>query len=98
MTQQRRFAVIARKETTTVTMKQDREEHIEERVGQKQKPDTGQFRLQVDRQTKRSYATYDAAIQDGTAIKNSYPLLRVAVYDRLASAETIIELPKSGNE
>jgi hypothetical protein len=90
--------MIARKETTTTTMKQDREEHLEERVGQQQKPDIGQFRLQVDRQTKRSYATYDAAVQDGLAIKSSYPLLHVAVYDRLASAETIIELPKSINE
>ena len=90
--------MIARKETTTITMKQDREEHFEERVGQQQKPDTGQFRLQVDRQTKRSYATFDAAVQDGAAIKSSYPLLQVAVYDRLASAETIIELPKSVNE
>lgn len=90
--------MIARKQTTTVMMKQDREEHLEEPVGQKQKPDTGQFRLQVDRQTKRSYAAYDEAVQDGTAIKKSYPLLRVAVYDRVASAETIIELPKSGKE
>ena len=90
--------MIARKETTTIPMKQDREEHFEERIGQKQKPDTGQFRLQVDRQTKRSYATYDAAVRDGTAIKSSYPLLQVAVYDRLASAETMIELPKSANE
>lgn len=90
--------MIARKQTTTVMMKQDREEYIDEPVGQKQKPDTGQFRLQVDRQTKRSYATYDEAVQDGTVIKNSYPLLRVAVYDRVASTETIIELPKSGKE
>ena len=52
----------------------------------------------MDRQTKRSYATYDEAVQDGTVIKNSYPLLRVAVYDRVASTETIIELPKSGKE
>lgn len=90
--------MVARKETTTVTMKQDREEQFEERIGQKQKPDTSQFRLQVDRQTKRSYTSYDAAVQDGTAIKKGFPLLRVAVYDRLASAETIIELPGSGNE
>lgn len=88
----------ARKETTTITMKQDRQEHSEERVGQQKKPDTAQFRLQVDRQTKRSYTMYDAAVKDGLAIKSSYPLLQVAVYDRLASAETIIELPKSENE
>jgi hypothetical protein len=32
------------------------------------------------------------------AIKSNYLLLQVAVYDRLASVETIIELPKIGNE
>jgi hypothetical protein len=89
--------MIARKETATITMIQD-QDHSEERVGQQKKPDTAQFRLQVDRQTKRSYATFDAAVQDGIAIKSSYPLLQVAVYDRLASAETIIELPKGGTE
>jgi hypothetical protein len=67
-------------------------------LDRKKMPDTGQFLLQVDRQTKRSYATYDAAVRDGTAIKSSYPLLQVAVYDRLTSAETMIELPKSVNE
>jgi hypothetical protein len=43
--------MIARKETMTITMKQDQEELIEERVGQQQQPERGQFRLQVDRQT-----------------------------------------------
>ena len=61
--------MIARKETTTITMKQDQEELIEERVGQQQPPERGQFRLQVDRQTKRSYATYEAAAQVGMATK-----------------------------
>ena len=90
--------MIARKETKTITMKRDQEELIEERVGQQQPPERGQFRLQVDRQTKRSYATYEAAAQVGMAIKSNYPLLQVAVYDRLASVETIIQLPKIGNE
>ena len=90
--------MIARKETMTITMKQDQEELIEERVGEQQQPERGQFRLQVDRQTKRSYATCEAAAQVGMAIKSNYPLLQVAVYDRLASVETIIELPKIGNE
>ena len=90
--------MISRKETATIAMKQEQEENIEERIGQKQKPERGQFRLQVDRQTKQSFATYEAAAQAGMAIKSNYPLLQVAVYDRLASVETIIELPKIRNE
>ncbi len=86
--------MIARKETTTFTMKQDQDELTEVRFGQQQKPETGQFRLQVDRQTKRTYATYEAAAQDGMAIKSNFPLLQVAVYDRVSSVETIIELQK----
>ena len=35
--------MIARKETKTITMKQDQEELIEERVGQQQQPERGNF-------------------------------------------------------
>ena len=90
--------MIARKETATIAMKQDQEEQIEERVGQRQKPDRGQFRLQVDRQTKQSFATYEAAAQAGMAIKSKFPNLQVAIYDRVASVQTIIELPIGGHE
>jgi hypothetical protein len=48
----------------------------------------------VDRQTKRSYATYEAAEQAGMAIKKSYPILQVAVYDLAESVNKIIDLPK----
>ena len=85
--------MIARKETKTITMKQDPEEPVEERLEQKKKPDSGQFRLQVDRQTKQSYATYEAAEQAGMAIKKKHPLLQVAIYDLVASVNKIIEAP-----
>jgi hypothetical protein len=54
--------------------------------------DGGRFRLQVDRQTKASYATYEAA-EAGKAIKKDYPILQVAVYDGVESVNKIIELP-----
>jgi hypothetical protein len=85
--------MIARKDTKTITMKQDPEELVEERIEQKKKPDSGQFRLQVDRQTKQSYATYEAAEQAGMAIKKKHPLLQVAIYDLVASVNKIIEAP-----
>ena len=90
--------MIARKETKTITMKQDQEEPVEERVGQQKRADVGQFRLQVDRQTKQSYPTYEAAERAGIAIKKSYPLLQVAVYDLVASVNKIIEVPELGRE
>ena len=65
--------MIARKETKTITMKPDLEEPPEERIGQQKKPDIGQFRLQVDRQTKQSYATFEAAEQAGITIKKKHP-------------------------
>ena len=85
--------MIARKETKTITMKQDPEGSLEERIDQKNKTDSGQFRLQVDRQTKQSYATYEAAEQAGMAIKKKHPLLQVAIYDLAASVNKIIEMP-----
>jgi hypothetical protein len=46
----------------------------------------------VDRQTKGSYATYDAAETAGTGIKKHYPILQVAVYDGV-EMNKVIELP-----
>ena len=47
-------------------------------VVQRKQADGGRFRLQVDRQTKASYATYEAAEAAGKAIKKDYPILQVA--------------------
>ncbi|MGA7489983.1 MAG: hypothetical protein WBW74_23925 [Xanthobacteraceae bacterium] len=91
--------MIARKETKTITKKQELElEEPVPQVGQQKRPESGQFRLQVDRQTKRSYATYEAAEEAGMAIKKSYPLLQVAVYDLAASVNKIIEVPNAATD
>jgi hypothetical protein len=58
---------------------------------QRRKPDE-RFRLQVDRQTKQSYATSDEAEQAGRIIKKAYPIVQVAVYDAQEGVNTIIEL------
>ena len=51
------------------------------------------YRLQVDRQTKKSFPTMEAAETAGLAIKKSHPLLQVAIYDGVASVNKLIELP-----
>jgi hypothetical protein len=51
----------------------------------------------VDRQTKESYATYEAAEAAGLAIKKDYPILLVAVYDAVDGVNKIIELPTVAN-
>ena len=77
----------------TITMPSAPEEPVPEPVTQRKQPDGGRFRLQVDRQTKASYATYEAAETAGKGIKKNYPLLQVAVYDGVKSVNTIVELP-----
>jgi hypothetical protein len=51
------------------------------------------MRLQVDRQTKASYATYEAAEKAELGIKKEHPILQAAVYDGVESVNKIIELP-----
>ena len=65
----------------TLSNELDPEEPAQELFSQRRKPDTGQFRLQVDRQTKASFATYDAAEEAAMVIKKGHPVVRVSVYD-----------------
>ena len=77
----------------TITMPSAPEEAVPEPFTQRKQPDGGRFRLQVDRQTKASYATYEAAETAGLGIKKNYPTLQVAVYDGVESVNKIIDLP-----
>ena len=91
------MAMITRQSTKTITMPSATmasatEESVPERVTQR-KPEGGRFRLQVDRQTKGSYATYEAAETAGLGIKKGHPLVQVAIYDGVESVNKIIELP-----
>ena len=64
-----------------------------ELLGRRKRPELGQYRLEVDRQIKSSYSTYDAAAAAGLVIKKGHPILQVAVYDAIGSVNTLIELP-----
>ena len=61
-------------------------------VPSQKRPEVDRFLLQVGRQTKRSYATAEAAETAGMAIKKGHPAARVSVYDSVKTANKIIEL------
>jgi hypothetical protein len=85
------MAATTRQGTKTITMSSEPDDTVQDLVTQRKRPDSGRFRLQVDRQTKGSYATYEAAEAAGMAIKKDYPMLEVAVYDSVESVNEIIE-------
>ncbi len=64
-------------------------------LSQSKRPELGRYLLQVDRQTKGSYASVEAASIAGLAIKKSYPVVCVSVYDSIETVNTPIELPAS---
>ena len=86
------MATTPRTATKTITMPAAPEESVPEPITQR-KPADGRFRLQVDRQTKASYATYEAAEKAGLGIKKEHQILQVAIYDSVESINKIIELP-----
>ena len=84
---------VTRPRTTTKIDRPDQEEPAPENLGQRKRPEAGRYRLQVDRQTKASYATYDDAEVAGLAIKKGHPVVHVTVYDATETVNKIIELP-----
>jgi hypothetical protein len=68
------------------------EEQEQRSLGQRKRPES-RFCLQVDRQTKASYATYEAAEQAALVIKKRHPIVRVAIYDIVESVNKVIDLP-----
>jgi len=87
--------MVVRSEIKVTPKKRDQEEPAEQQFGQRRTPEKGPFRLQVDRQTKESYATYEEAEAVGLAIKKRHPIVQVAVYDAVKDERKIIELPQS---
>ena len=60
---------------------------------QRKRPESGRFRLLVDRQLKGSYTTAEAAETVGLRIKEGHPIVQVAIYDALEGTNKAIELP-----
>jgi hypothetical protein len=73
--------------------KKNTEDEAPEVVSQRVKPDRGRYLLQVDRQTKGSFQDIEAAQSAGLQIKTGFPILQVAIYDRVNSSHTLVQLP-----
>jgi hypothetical protein len=63
-----------------------------EAFSQAKRPE-GRYLLQVDRQTKQSYPSHEAAEKVGLAIKTAHPVVQVAVYDSVDKVSKVIALP-----
>jgi hypothetical protein len=54
------------------------------------RPSLERYRLQVDRQTKDSFSSFEAAEKAAKAIKKAYPVVQVIIYDEQESSTKII--------
>ena len=70
-------------------------ERAEEARPQQGEPETGRYLLQVDRQTKRSFKTPEAARSAALEIKSRFPALQVSIYDSVSKSRTMIDVPES---
>jgi hypothetical protein len=68
-----------------------------ERLSQRRRPEAGRFLLQVDRQTKGSYATAESAVAAGMIIKTGHPIVQVTVYDSVEFQSTVVEVPPASS-
>jgi hypothetical protein len=48
------------------------------------------YRLQVDRQTKASFPSFEAAVKVGIAIKKAHPVVQVIIHDGQESSTKVI--------
>ena len=76
-----------------VTKKSEPDE-AQDAPSQKVKKEAGNYRLQVDRQTKAFYLTEEAAEAAGLKIKQGHPVVQVSIYNSAEGVNKIIELPK----
>ena len=94
MTEDVRKTLRATKDVTrTATISMPKKEVAEPIVvpNSQTRPVLGRFRLQVDRQTKATYASMDEAQTAGKAIKKAHPVVQVSVYDAEQSAQTLLD-------
>jgi hypothetical protein len=74
-------------------LKKDPGQEAEDVSTQRKGPEIGRYLLQVDRQTKGSYKTSEAAQSAALAIKTGYPIVKVSIYDSVNNSHTLVELP-----
>ena len=65
----------------------------EEVFSQRKRPESGRYLLRVDKQTKGSYKTSEAAQSAAFEIKKAYPIVQVSIYDSVDNSTRFVELP-----
>jgi hypothetical protein len=84
---QRQFRMPVKKSANT-------EQTEKERPPQWQ-PDTERYLLQIDKQTKRSFKTPEAAQAMALEVKARFPILQVSIYDCVSNSRTVVGEPRS---
>ena len=69
----------------------------EEVFTQRQRPESGRYLLQVDRQTKGSYKTPEAAQSAALEIKTRHPVVQVSIYDSVDNSHRLVEGPSAAS-
>jgi hypothetical protein len=80
---------MALRSTKTISKDSDTIETAPLAVDQRKQPEQ-RFRLQVDRQTKRSFTTLKAAVDAGALIKKAHPIVQVSVYDAVDAVNQMV--------
>ena len=78
---------------TKMPSKDNSEKEAEEAFFQRKRPESGRYLLRVDKQTKGSYKTPEAAQSAALEIKTAYPIVQVSIYDSVDNSVTLVELP-----
>jgi hypothetical protein len=60
---------------------------------QLKQPESGRYLIQVDKQTKASYETAEAAQSAALEIKKEYPIVRATIFDSIENSSHLVELP-----
>jgi hypothetical protein len=90
-------SVVPQRQFRLPAKKVDSTDHTEEQPRPEQKqPATERYLLEIDRQTKRSFTTPEAARSTALEIKARFPALQVSVYDGVTKSRTLIDVTKSG--
>jgi len=69
-----------------------RKESSEEVPSQRKQTEAGRYLLQVDRQTKDSSSTFEAARSAAVQIKTGFPILQVSIFDSVSKSRTLVDL------
>ena len=72
-------------------------EKAEDEQPDQTRPETERYLLQIDRQSKRSFKTPEAARMAALEIKSRFPALQVSIYDTVCGSRTMVELPASAS-